>query len=61
MHPLLVNSYQIFVHTRSQKRYGLANYQYFKNGNTQQYNIFRRNTYNFYLVVCEACQRHLKL
>ena len=35
------------------KKYEVADYQYFKNGNTQQSNIFRHNKYNFQLVVCE--------
>ena len=40
------------------KRYGVADYQHFKNGNTQQcnnfrpYNIFRHYKYNFYIAVC---------
>ena len=33
------------------KKYSVANYQYFKNGNTQQCYIFRRIKYNFCLVV----------
>ena len=34
-------------------KYGVADYWYFKNGNTQQCNIFRHNKYIFCLVVCE--------
>ncbi len=42
------------VNTRClRKKYGVADYQYFKNGNTQQCNIFRHNKYNFYLIACE--------
>ncbi len=37
----------------SEKKYGVADYQYFQNGNTQQCNIFRHNKYNIRLVVCE--------
>ncbi len=33
------------------KKDGVADNQYFKNGNTQQCNIFRLDKYNFYLVV----------
>ncbi len=29
------------------KKYGVADYRYFKNGNIQQCNIFRHNKYNF--------------
>ena len=37
----------------SQKKvYGVADYQYFNNGTTQQYNIFRHDKYNFHLPVC---------
>ena len=36
----------------SQKKYGVAGYRYFKNGNSQQCNILRRNKLNFFLVVC---------
>ncbi len=36
----------------SQKKYCAAKYQYFKNGNTQQYNIFRNDKYNEY--VCKV-------
>ncbi len=33
------------------KKYGVADYQYFKNGNTQQLNICRHNKYNFSIFV----------
>ncbi len=36
------------------KKYGVANYKYFNNGDTQQCNLFRHNKYNFYLVVCNV-------
>ncbi len=35
------------------KRYGVEDYQYFKNGYIQQCNIFTHNKYNFRLVGCE--------
>ena len=31
----------------SEKKYGVADYQYYKNGNTQQCNILRHNKNNF--------------
>ena len=34
------------------KKYGVADYQYFKNGKTQQCDIFRLNNYNLCLVEC---------
>ncbi len=36
------------------KKYGVADYQYFKNGKTQQCDIFRLNKYNACLVACEV-------
>ena len=36
------------------KKYGVADYQYFENGITQQCDIFRLNKYNLYLVECEV-------
>ncbi len=44
----------------SQKKYGVADYWYFKNGNTQQCNIFRNNKYNLCLVVCEILISYVK-
>ena len=44
----------------SQKKYGVADYRYFKNGNTQQCNIFRHNEYNFCLVGCEISTPYVK-
>ena len=38
----------------SEKKYGVADYQYFKNGETQQCDIFRLNKYNHCLVECEV-------
>ncbi len=43
-----------FIPDVSEKKYGVADYQYFMNGNTQQYHIFRHDKYNFHLVVCEV-------
>ena len=37
----------------SEKKYGVVDYPYFKNGNIQQCKILRNITYNFCLVVCE--------
>ncbi len=45
----VLHRYQVF----QKKEYRVTDYQYFKNGNTQQCNIFRHNKYNF-LVVCEV-------
>ena len=42
------------------KKYDVADYQYFKNGKTQQCNIFRYNKYNFRLVVCENSTHYVK-
>ena len=44
----------------SEKKYGVADYQYFKNGNTQQCNIFRHNKYNFWLLVYEISTTYVK-
>ncbi len=44
----------------SQKKYGVVDYEYFKNVNTQQYNIFRHFKYNFCVVVCEISTPHVK-
>ncbi len=45
----------------SEKRYGIADYWYLKNGNTQQCNVFRNNKYNVvYLVVCEVSAPYIK-
>ncbi len=35
-----------------EKQHGVADYQYFKNCNTQQHNIL--NEYNFHVAVCEV-------
>ncbi len=45
---------------RLRKKYGVADYQYFKNGNTQQCNIFRLPKYSLCLVVCEISTPHVK-
>ena len=42
------------------KKYGVADYQYFKNGDTQQCNIYRHNKYIFCLVVCEILTPYVK-
>ena len=42
------------------KKYGVADYQYFKNGNTQQCNIFWHNKCNFCLVACEISTPYVK-
>ncbi len=47
------------------KKYGLADYRYFKNGNTQQRNIFTHNKYNSCLVLfwgffCEISTTYVK-
>ena len=39
------------------KKYGVEDYQYFKNGNTQQCNY---NKYNFHLVVCNISTPYAK-
>ena len=43
-----------------EKKYGVADYNYFKNNNTQQCNSFRQNIYNFDLVVCEVATPFVK-
>ncbi len=43
----------------SEKKYDVEDYHYFKNGNTQQYNIWH-NKHNFYLVVCEVSTPYVK-
>ncbi len=45
----------------SEKKYGVADYQYFKNGETQQCCIFRPNKYYMYLLVCEIATAYVKL
>ncbi len=42
------------------KKYGVVDYQYFKNGTTQQRNIFRHKKYIFHLVVCEVSTPQVK-
>ncbi len=44
------------------KKYSEVDYQYFSNGNTQQYNkfIFRHTKCNFHLVVCEFLSNNVK-
>ncbi len=37
-----------------EKKYAAVDYQYFKNGNIQQYNVFRHDNYNLHLVVGEV-------
>ncbi len=44
----------------SEKKYDVADYRYFKNGNTLQCNIFRHNKYNFHVVVCEISTPYVK-
>ncbi len=44
----------------SQKKYGVADYQYFEIGNIQQCNNFRHNKYNLYVVVCEISTPYVK-
>ncbi len=43
--------FQVFWASRRyrclRKKYGVADYRYFKNGNTQQYNTLRHTKYNF--------------
>ncbi len=49
-----LNNSTEFLHTgRLRKKHGVPHYRYFQNGNTQQYDIFRHNKYNFCVVVCE--------
>ena len=43
-----------------QKKYGGADYQYFKKGNIQQCDIFRHGQYNCYLVVSEVLTPYVK-
>ena len=45
---------------KKKKKYGVADYQYFKNGKTQYCNIFRHDKYNFHLVVCEVSTPNVK-
>ena len=50
-------------HTRClRKKYGVhvADYLYIKNGNTQEWNIFRHDKYNFCLVVCKILTKYVK-
>ena len=42
------------------KKYGVADYQYFQNGNMQHCNIFRLNKYILCLVVCEVSTPYVK-
>ena len=44
----------------SEKKYGVVDYQYFGNGETQQCDICRHCKYNFCLVVCEISTPHVK-
>ena len=44
----------------SPKKYGAVDYQYFKNGNTQQCKIYRHDKYIFRLVVCEILAIYVK-
>ncbi len=37
----------------SEKKYGVADPRYLRNGNTKKYGIFRSNKYNIHLVACE--------
>ena len=46
--------------TNLKKMYEIANYQYFKNGNTQQCTILRHNKYNFYLDVSAVSAPYVK-
>ncbi len=39
----------------SQKMYGVTDYQYFKNGNTQQCNIFRHGKKRVNIIVIKLC------
>ena len=50
----------ICVNRVSQKKYGVANYQYFVNGAIYQYNILRQGKYNFYLGVCKVSIQYVK-
>ena len=53
---LVLLSEQALIHTgclRKKKKYGVADYWCFKDGNTQQCHIFRHTTYNLCLVVCK--------
>ncbi len=42
------------------KKFSLADYWYFTNGNTQQCNIFRHDKYNSCLAVCEVSTPYVK-
>ena len=42
------------------KKYGIVDYRYFKNDNTQQCKIFRNNKYNFCVVVHEISTPDVK-
>ena len=44
----------------SEKKYGVADYQYFENGKTQQCDIFRLITYNLCLVGCEVLTPYVR-
>ena len=56
--------FQEYIPTRipgvSEKKYGVADSWYFKNGNTQHCNILWHNKYSFCLVVCKASTPHVK-
>ena len=53
MNQTWLNHAQLNTTRVSLKKYGVADDRYFKNGNTQQCNIFRHNKYNFCLAVCD--------
>ncbi len=42
------------------KKYGVADFQYLKNGHVQQCNLFKYNKYNFYLDMCKVSTPYVK-
>ena len=45
------SSHSYYRVSQKKKKYGVADYRYFKNGNTQQSNTFSHNKYKFHLGV----------
>ena len=57
---LIMSSLQVACTGCLRKKYGVADYEYFKNDNTQQCKIFRHNKCNFSLAVCEISTPYIK-
>ena len=48
------NHFRYYMPGVSKKKYGVADYQYYNNGTTKQYNIFQKimiKKYNFHLLI----------